>query len=571
MSACRLVATSAAIVAVLAAASLAAAAPPPPIVIDPLPLRALLEQRDFDALEARFAAARAAPDSHEATVLLGKFGELTSAQHLGLEEWASARPDSVAARLALAQRELARAWEARGTGYAHTVDGEARRAMSARLGRALALAAEAAERDPRWLDARRIQIQCAQLTGDGAFARSAFEAALAVDPTHYGVWSGYQRLFRRRWGGSYEAQEEIARVAQAHADANPRLRRLLGAADADRAQDLWSAGRLEEALAAYDRALPHGDDGALRVDRSGVRAALDDAAGARAEIESGLAIDPYFAGLHATLARRCMSDHDFACMVKAAERAIALEPADPEHEKLRAFGAWAVEHPAAAVRALENHPVQNWLARHRRWLYLHAFESAAIAALIGIGWYALRARRRRAADPAAAPSVRAPVSPLTPAAERPSMVERLPRTGVLMIRAFVWFELVRFTLYYSERWRPGSSQRMLLAEIVMSAVALAGALAFAHGIRLGGSWIWKLWALVYPVWTQWLAIHVHGFTWEQWSIWGFWHLILLPVYASLFLYGYRCAALWQGGLPGPGWSSADAPARAPTPARRARG
>lgn len=136
-----------------------------------------------------------------------------------------------------------------------------------------------------------------------------------------------------------------------------------------------------------------------------------------------------------------------------------------------------------------------------------------------------------------------------------------------MIRAFLWFEVVRFAIYYSGRLHPGTSQPLLLAEIGMSVVALAGALGFAYGIRLGRAWIWKLWAVAYPIWTQWLAIGPHGFFWAQWSIWGFWHLILLPVYAALFFYGFRCAGLWQGGLPGPGWAS---PAHRRPAATRAR-
>jgi tetratricopeptide (TPR) repeat protein len=569
MSACRLVATSAAIVAALATASLAMAAPPPPIGIDPLPLRALLAERDFDALEARFAAARAARDSHEATALLWALEDLTSDQHLGLEEWVGARPESVAARLTLAERELARAWEARGTGFAHTVSAEARRTMRARLERALALAGEVADRDPRWLDARRLQIQCAQLLGDGALARRAFEAALAVDPSHYGVWSSYQNLFSRRWGGSYEAQEELARAAQAHAAANPRLRKLVGLVHLDRARDLRSAGRHSEALAAYDRALEHMDDGTLRTERAGLRAALGDPAGARSELEAGLAIDPHVARLHAALARRCMTERDFACMAEASARAVALEPANEEHQKLHTWAAWAVERPAAALRQLERHPLQNWLSRHRRWIYLHAFESAVLAALIGIGWYAVHARRRRRrqADPAATPISRAPVAPGALAPATPSMVERLPRTGVLMIRAFVWFEVVRHALHYSELLRPGTSQPVLYTDVAITGIGLAGALGFAHGVRLGGSWIWKLWALLYPIWNQVLAIQFEGFRWDQWSIWGFTHLTLLPVYAALVLYGYACDALWRGGVPGPGWVSEGAP----TPARRARG
>lgn len=401
-----------ALVALLSVALGAAA--PPPIALDPLPLRALLAERSFDALEARFAAARRAQDSHEATALLLKFESLTSAEHVGLEEWVAARPASSSARLALAYRELGRAWEARGTGPGAGVGDSARRAMHARLERALALAAEVVEQDPRWLDARALQIYASQLRGDAELAQRAFEAALETDPSHYGVWIAHQRLFLRNWGGSYEAQEEIARAAQAHADRNPRLRRLLASADQDRARDLWRAGRHAEALAAYERAIAHADDGPSRADRAQLRAALGDGAGARDELERGLALDPYHAPLHAGLARRCMAERDFACMLDAAARAVALRPADAENQELLAFAEWAVAQPAAAARQLDNHPVQNWIERHRGWLYLHAFESAAIAAVLGIGWSLARAVRRR---------------PLRPRRPPPWSVSRAPASG----------------------------------------------------------------------------------------------------------------------------------------------
>lgn len=555
----------------LLAASLGVAAPLP-IAVDPMPLRALLVARDFDALEARFAAARAARDSHEPTALLWKFEHLASSEHIGLEAWVDERPDSVSARLALGYRELRRAWEVRGAGPSAGIGADARYVMRVRLERSLALAADVTDRDPRWLDARALQIRASQLLGDAFSAQDAFEAALAVDPSHYGVWLARQRLLLSEWGGSYEAQEEVARAAQAHADRNPRLRRLLASADVDRARGLWRAGRLADAFAAYERAIEHADDGPSRADRAGLRAALGDFAGAQAELERGLAIDPYYAALHAGLSRRCMAERDFACMRDAAVRAVALEPANSEHQKLLAFAEWAVEKPAAAVRQLDNHPVQNWLSRHQRWLYLHAFESAALAAALGIVWYLLRARRRRrrAAEHAVAPIPRVPEAPgATPA--RPSTLERLPRTGVWMIRAFLWFGVVRFVLYYSGRLHPGTAQPLLLAEIGMSVMALAGALGFAYGLRLGRAWIWKAWTVAYPIWTQWLAIGPHGFTWEQWSIWGFWHLMLLPVYASLFFYGFRCAALWQGGRPGPGWTAPARRSPQAMPARPSRG
>jgi hypothetical protein len=260
--------------------------------------------------------------------------------------------------------------------------------------------------------------------------------------------------------------------------------------------------------------------------------------------------------------RALLAEEDFEALEArfAAVRALALEPSEPEHRELHAFAVRALENPAAARRRLARHPVQEWIERHRRWLYLHAFESALGAALVLLAWYVLRARRRRkAAGPV--PVLQLPLAP-SPIGVAPSMLERLPRGAVQLLRAFLWFEAVRLGLYYDGRLVPADPQPLLLVEIAASAVALAGALAFAYGLRLGRPWLWKLWAVGYPAWTQWLAVGPHGFTWEQWSIWGFWHAILLPVYASLFLYGWSCDGLWRGGLPGPGW-------RAPRRARPA--
>lgn len=564
-----------------AALLVAAAAPaargepaPPPVVVDPLPLRALLAARDFDGLEARFAAARAARDAQELTALLDALDPLGAAEHAGLVAWAQERAGSLAARLALAQRELDLAWEARGGGPARTVGSESRRAMRAHLERSLGHAAAVIDRDPRWLDAYRIQIGCAQLLGDGALARSAFEAALAVDSSHFGVWSRYQSLFQRRWGGSYEAQEQIAQAAQEYADVNPRLRLLLGRADRDRARDLWGARRHAEALAAFDRALRHGDDGPLRADRAALRRVLGDRAGAQAEVEAGLAIDPHDEELYTEQYWLCQEGRDFACMLAASTHLLDLTPADEDARRRHDFAVWAVENPLLAKRALERSPLQRFLHRHGHLAYRHALQGAVGAALLGVGWTVWRARRRRQDEDAAeAPITRAPRAPSAPLAgmaARPSIVERLPRTGVLMVRAYVWFQVVYHVLCYSEMARPTANLRVLGADAAISMAALVGALGFAHGIRLGRAWPWKVWAFAFPIWNQVVATHFMGFGWAHWPVWGFTHLELLPVYTALFLYGFRCDALWAGGVPGPGW----APRRrapAPTPARPARG
>jgi len=528
-----------------------------PLALDPLPVRAWLEARDFDALEERFAAARRAPDAYELSLLVGAFSDLTPEQDTGLDAWAAERPASAPARLALARRELGRAWAARGTGFATSVDAQGASGMRAHAQRAARLAESVVDQDPHWLDARRIQIECAQLLGDRELASRSFSAALAVDPTHFDVWWNYQASFRRRWGGSYEAVEEIGRAAQEHAAANPRLRPLLGAADRERADDHFRAGRLAEALAALDRAAAHGETPHLLLERSRVRAAIGDASGARSDLERALALDPYLAKLHDHRGALCEEDRDFACEADAAARAVALAPSDPDYLYRLNWARWAVQNPGAATRQIERNPLQSWLYRHAKWIYLHALESAVIATLVGIGAYLARARhrRRREADASEAYITRAPLAPTPIARQRPSMVERLPRTGLQMVRAFVWLTVVYHVLAYSESFGPRADLEVLVPDLAITALALAGALGFAYGLRLGAAWLWKVWAFAFPIWNTLYPVYLMGYSWDQWPAWCMVHTILLPVYAVLFCYGFGCAALWEGGLPGPAWVS----------------
>jgi hypothetical protein len=139
------------------------------------------------------------------------------------------------------------------------------------------------------------------------------------------------------------------------------------------------------------------------------------------------------------------------------------------------------------------------------------------------------------------------------AAGRPSLAERLPRTGLQMVRAFVWLIVVYHVLGYSESFRPGADLRVLVPDVAITAIALLGALGFAHGLRLGAAWLWKVWAIAFPAWNTLYPVYLMGFGWEQWPSWCMVHGLLLPVYAALFYYGYGCQALWAGGLPGPAW------------------
>jgi tetratricopeptide (TPR) repeat protein len=524
--------------------------------VDPLPIRAHLVARDFDALEAAFVAHRDAGNAASLTSLVDGFRTLTDEQQAGLDAWRTARPGSGAAWLAAASREVERAWIARGTGVASSVGANARRAVRSHARQAVEFAALAIERDAGWMDAYRAQLQASLLLGDAGVAEQAMGAAVAIDPTHYGVWRAYQVLFLQNWGGSFEAQDRVAAAAQHHATANPALRKLLGSADRDHADDLRRNGRPNRAIPLYERALTHGDDAWLRRDLARARLAAGDPAGALREADAGLRLDPYFVGLHRQRAWSCEALYDFACLDASVTRAVELDPLDPEIRQQLEWARWAAENPREARRQLDRSPLQRWLYRWGPHLYQHALTHVVLACAVGIGFYMLRRRRRRLRPERVELTTRfATPTPLPALDRRPSMVTRLPYTGVLMLRAFVWFQVLYHVLSYSEWLRPGINWTALAIDIPVSVIALVGALGFAHGIRLGAAWIWKIWTIVYPVWNMLFVLGFLGFTWAQWSIWGISHLEVFPIYMALFLYGFRCDALWAGGLPGPGWES----------------
>jgi hypothetical protein len=95
------------------------------------------------------------------------------------------------------------------------------------------------------------------------------------------------------------------------------------------------------------------------------------------------------------------------------------------------------------------------------------------------------------------------------------------------------------------------------ANLVLSAVGLAGVFGYAHARRVIGNGLWRVWAVSQPLWDAFYSLIAGSLGWtdlnagaatneiEYWVTAALVGLIELPTYIALFRYGYRSQALWE--------------------------
>ncbi|MGH9713397.1 MAG: hypothetical protein ACRD5M_08885 [Candidatus Acidiferrales bacterium] len=136
-----------------------------------------------------------------------------------LKEWITAKPESVTARLALAEAYIKYADKARGGGYANTVSDDAWKLDAERTDLAAATLVEAArlkEKCPYWYEVMQ-QVALGQ-GWEKAQARELFDQAAAFEPGYYHFYREYAFYLLPKWyGGPGDAEafadESYNRVA----------------------------------------------------------------------------------------------------------------------------------------------------------------------------------------------------------------------------------------------------------------------------------------------------------------------------------------------------------------------
>jgi hypothetical protein len=128
-----------------------------------------------------------------------------------LKEWRSAKPESVTARVALAETYINYADHARGQGYANTVSDTGWKLHSERNALAASTLLEAArlkEKCPFWYEV--MQHVALGQGWDKSSARELFEQAVAFEPGYYHFYREYAYYLLPKWYGNPGEPEEFA-------------------------------------------------------------------------------------------------------------------------------------------------------------------------------------------------------------------------------------------------------------------------------------------------------------------------------------------------------------------------
>jgi hypothetical protein len=128
-----------------------------------------------------------------------------------LNKWIAAKPESVAARISLAQAYMGYAWRARGGGYASTVTDKGWDLFRERVGLASATLVEAArlkEKCPYWYE--EMQTVALAQGWEKSQTRELMDQAVAFEPDYYHFYREHANSLQTKWYGDEGELESFA-------------------------------------------------------------------------------------------------------------------------------------------------------------------------------------------------------------------------------------------------------------------------------------------------------------------------------------------------------------------------
>ena len=223
----------------------------------------------------------------------------------------------------------------RGTAYADKTAPEDLGAMTRAMAAADADLEHAVSLEPRLFWARRGQMQAATATGDRERLDRTYAQAAKICPLCFGPRVSYILGLRPRWGGSHEEMTLFARGERG----NPRFKLLAGYVDLDRSELLAADKKMDEALAAADRACAAGEWWPFLRQR-GLLRKTSDPARALADLDRAVTLAPgkpsvLFARADALGAAKRYSD--------AGRDLLAAIRADPVNREVRRLRPYVVQ------------------------------------------------------------------------------------------------------------------------------------------------------------------------------------------------------------------------------------
>lgn len=176
-----------------------------------------------------------------------------------IKAWVDARPDSVWSHLMLGRYYNFAGCNARGEDWAKDVTDAQWQKMVDFHAKSRAELQKAKQIDPKHLPIYTSLVGLDRADGDADNMKQDYEAGHKLFPTSYNLPVGYMQGLQPRWGGSYEAMDELADSLKTQVGNNPLFWVLQGSAEADQADLASRDDDWRGALAHYQIALRYGD------------------------------------------------------------------------------------------------------------------------------------------------------------------------------------------------------------------------------------------------------------------------------------------------------------------------
>ncbi|MDH3524962.1 MAG: DUF4034 domain-containing protein [Acidobacteriota bacterium] len=289
-----------------------------------------------------------------------------------IERWARERPASAWARAGLAHHYRTVGYRARGTKLASETPAASFDAMENWHERAVREADRAARLDPSLVEPHLVRMSVVR-AGWGGFeldlssvelslegldlsgivrakpaCRAQAEEALAIAPWSYRVRTSLLACLDPMWGGSVEETLEVARAAQEHVDANPKLQALLGFPHYRLAEAARREGDLPRALDRINCALAEGEYAPFYDTRASLYVQLERFDEALADRTRAVELYPTSVGPRVRRAWDLARAGDVDAALAEVELAARLEPASPLLGRVTEDGLWSAAVEAAA-------------------------------------------------------------------------------------------------------------------------------------------------------------------------------------------------------------------------------
>ncbi|WP_143750752.1 DUF4124 domain-containing protein [Marinobacter sp. ANT_B65] len=261
------------------------------------------------------------------------------------DDWVALFPDTYTSYLARASYRISRAWDARGGAYIDKTPQENIDSMKHWLALANSDVELGLSLEPQALWAYCLQINAAKATGQYIVAQEALEVANDRYPANYIARKFYLETLDPKWGGSVISMLGFAQGAQAQANRNPNIRRLLEYTAYEAGRMSYINGEYEKALELLDVAIERGSDARTFHLRAKTYRRLNNLERALKDANTAIDQEEDNSSYFLTRARIYAGLKHYDQAFKDVERASALDPDHEPTERLRQSLLAIARHP----------------------------------------------------------------------------------------------------------------------------------------------------------------------------------------------------------------------------------